>query len=56
MTYRIQREPAPLTVLALDEECFPHDARVSLDGSVWPMQGFASAKRVTMRVWDSSAV
>ena len=35
MIYRIQREPAPLAVLALDEECFPHDARVSLDGSVW---------------------
>ena len=35
MTYRIQREDTPLAVLPLDEECFPHDHRVSLDGSMW---------------------
>ena len=35
MKYRIQREEAPLAVLALDEECFPHDDRVSVENSIW---------------------
>jgi RimJ/RimL family protein N-acetyltransferase len=35
MTYRIQREETPLAVLPLDEECFPDDHRVTLDGSLW---------------------
>jgi GNAT superfamily N-acetyltransferase len=35
VSYRIAREPAPLAVLALDEQCFPQDARVNLDGSLW---------------------
>lgn len=35
MNYRIQRESAPLAVLALDEVCFPHDDRVSVADSLW---------------------
>lgn len=35
MNYRIRREPAPVAVLALDEVCFPHDDRVSVEDSLW---------------------
>lgn len=33
--YAIRAENAPVAVLALDEQCFPHDDRVSLDDSLW---------------------
>lgn len=35
MTYRIRREPVPLAVLPLDQECFPSDHRPALENSLW---------------------
>jgi GNAT superfamily N-acetyltransferase len=35
MTYRIRREPVPLAVLPLDQECFPSDHRPVLENSLW---------------------
>ena len=35
MTYRICREPVPLAVLPLDEQCFPSDHQPTLENSLW---------------------
>lgn len=35
MSYRIEETGDGIAVLALDEECFPQDVRVRLDGARW---------------------
>jgi RimJ/RimL family protein N-acetyltransferase len=35
MRYTIRREPTPVAVLPLDQECFPSDHRPVLENSLW---------------------
>jgi RimJ/RimL family protein N-acetyltransferase len=57
MSYRIEETSDGIAVLALDEECFPQDVRVRLDGARWwlvrdgrSVIGFAGLRRCGLPV------